>query len=127
MNIYLPEDDGSWADKVLGEREAAQLRSRFNDIVDNAVTQKYLTITIMPPVEKMVPLLDEMRAYCEEYEGELEQMLMALGYFMCGLYVLDGDMEYDEDLTDHAKFFGTIESDDDDEDDDEDVGDVSDE
>lgn len=122
VNLYMWDDD-DWADQLFGEREAAQLRTRFNTIMDEARFEPYYQIILWVPVTRLNAALDEMRAYCEEYEGELEQLLMALGRFMCLAYLLDADMEMDEDLTDHAIFFGAIETEEEEEDEEEDDGD----
>lgn len=135
MTVLDPDDN--WAYRVFTEQELIKLR-READAIEEAHWEqkdKVETVSIETIFERQYSheVLDWLRqTHYNAPEGAIADFLWALGCNICFSYLVDVDWEYDEQLSDHATYFGARmfldDADEDDDDlDDDDVDETDDE
>lgn len=122
-------DDSDWWKAVFTQHEYDGIVAAADDIIEEHETLQENPPTLMGfanvPHEHVKDVLDSVRAWLNMYptSGPVWDAFHTFGESMCAAYMFDVDFPYVEELTDHAIWFGVIDSlmnDDTDDDDDDD-------
>lgn len=114
-----------WAKSVFSEQELLKLRAQANTIVEShderAERMEVVSIETMFLQTDASTVVAWLRDQHETNPpGVVSDFLWAAGCNVCFAYLVDPDWEVDEEMSDHAMYFGARMSLDDEDDDDDD-------
>jgi hypothetical protein len=124
--VTLLNSDDDWASQVFSEQELLKLRKQLQQIEeDHVASQEAAVVSIETEFDRSFvhEILRWLRDQHPASEGIIAGLLWALGCNICFRYLTDTEWEYDEELSDHATYFGARMFLDDQEDEDDDVDD----
>ncbi len=124
----LAQGDDEWWRKAFTQTEYDEMIRAFEEIeAEHEANQEN------PPVfaaftdvlqSDAIEVLNFLRSTAQEHQSaSVRQFCTAIGHSICMNYMVDVDVEYDEQMTDHATWFGVMDDlmpDDDDDGDDDD-------
>lgn len=108
MTTFSQDDD--WASQVFSEQELIKLKRQAEAIEeDHDASQQAELVSIETMFERQYAheVLAWLRhQHYNEEDGTVRDFLWALGCNICFVYLCDTEWEYDEQLSDHATYFG---------------------
>lgn len=105
------DDFDEWFSSVFSEHEINKLRQQAEDVLAEVEAENEeppeVSVEIVVQRNAAKDIVAWLREQHAEYaEGAASDFVWAAGVNICFAYLVDGDWEYDEEMSDHATYFG---------------------